>query len=84
MAYIEVDIDLDEFDVSDIVDFLERILSRNSKESDKKIILQFIKDNGGINSIVPKTLDDKMKVEHLTEIFSKYTLSQIETALPNF
>jgi len=90
---VEADIDLDEIDTDDLVEEiccrLKRFGSRKSlSDKEKKDIKESLSDLedslniSPVESIEIKTLDDKMKVEHFSSVFHKYTSSQIENLLP--
>ena len=88
MAYIEVDIELDEFDTDDLVD---EIISRIQKEplkrtrkfnaEHKKELVEALSDSP-LSFINRKSLEDVFKDEIFEKIREKYTSSQIEAALP--
>ena len=95
MGYIsvEVDIDLDEIDTDDLVEEICRRLRRaggrkSLSDKEKKDIKESLSDlndalsNAPLENIEIKTLDDKMKFEHFSSVFYKYTSSQIENLLP--
>jgi len=95
MPYVSVyvDIDLDEIDTDDLVEEICRRLRKNSRrkplsEKEKKELKESYAELGEalsmaiVESIEVKTLDDKMKYEHLVKVFNKYTLSYIERVLP--
>ncbi len=99
MAYIEVDVDLDQFDTNDLISELVNRLKRSNvrlkkqvtKEDTEKIKKEirgeFVELSdliGGesIDGFELKTLDDKLKMEHLLQVWSKYSLSQIQYLLP--
>jgi len=84
MGYVsvEVDIDLDEIDNDDLVKEccrrISRIILSDSQKKDLRDALSIMPEDG----IKIKTLEDKIKFEHLCKIFNKYTSSQIENLLP--
>jgi hypothetical protein len=97
MGYISVEVDIDidlyEIDTDDLVEEIcRRLKSFGSKKSlsdkEKKDIKESLSDLedslniSPVESIEIKTLDDKMKVEHFSSVFYKYTSSQIENLLP--
>lgn len=96
MPYIHVDVDLDEFDTDELITELIGRIKENSvrkglpPEKLKTIMEAVLMDFADIleltgleYSVFPvKTLDDKMKVEHLSTVFEKYTLSHIQSVLP--
>ena len=80
MPHIEVKVEMSEFDIKDIIDDLE---NRMNSKYDKKHIKKFIKDYSDTpNNFEVVTLEDEMKLNHFIEIFNKYSLSEIEAALP--
>lgn len=90
---VDVDIDLDEIDTDDLVEEICRRLRRNGgrqslSDEQKKELKESYAELGEALSMLPvqtievKTLDDKMKYEHLANVFNKYTISQIESLLP--
>lgn len=99
MAYIEVDIDLSEFDTDDLISELSYRISKYSfssrkgfsKEKQDELKKKILNDFCDIPELIGleiiegfevKTLDDKMKIEHIINIFNKYSLSYIESVLP--
>jgi hypothetical protein len=93
MAYINVDIDLDDINTRELVDELVSRLKRwnsrkNLLEGDKKelkeianeIVIKFA--NTPIQAIEVKTLDDKMKYDHLLSVWDKYTSAYVQIVLP--
>ena len=87
MPYVSVyvDIDLDEIDTDDLVEEICRRLRKNSRrrsltEEEKKELKESYAELGKalsmaiVESVEVKTLDDKMKYEHLVKVFNKYTL----------
>jgi DNA repair exonuclease SbcCD nuclease subunit len=61
----------------------DEILIRQNGKYEKKledVIIKYVEQFP--KNIEIKTLDDKMKVEHFSSIFHKYTSSQIENLLP--
>lgn len=88
MALVNVDIDLNDFDIDEIIDHLVRKLSRMKTQSPKEfqlIVEQFKNDlsvNLNVAKLPNKTLEDNFKHEHLFEIWDKYTSNQFEALLP--
>lgn len=99
MAYIEVYVNLNEFDTNELIDELICRLNNsrarlkkqvNKKDIDKvkKVILSDFADipeligTESVDGFELKTLDDKMKMEHIIQVWSKYSLSQIQYLLP--
>ena len=93
MPYVHVDIDLDEIDTDDLVDELtkriesERTTKKPSEKDIKRLKESFseiIKAIGvsPMKKLEIKTLDDKIKYEHILKVFSKYSSSDFETKLP--
>lgn len=92
MAYIEVDVDLDEFDTDDIIDELKSRMKLTGRKavSDSKIkeivktaqqVLVELKREEEV--VLPSnTINDKLKMEHLERVWDKYTAAQIEQLLP--
>ncbi len=95
MAYVEVDVDLDEFDLDELVgavlDKIDSEQSRFSRMTDNQKAyynktINELKEALNISNgagLIAKTLDDQMKLEHLSKVFSKYTSAQIEQMLPD-
>ena len=92
MAYINIEIDIDDLETSDLVKELCYRLHKTSgrksvSEKERKELretLSEINDIIGVSSdrIEIESLDDKLKYEHLTKIFNKYSLLEIQTKLP--
>lgn len=95
MAYVSVDVEIDvnEIDTDDLVNEVCRrlknkvgikALSQDEIEELKESYTELANalDMQPTEHIEIKTLDDKIKYEHLANIFSKYSATQIETLLP--
>jgi phenylpyruvate tautomerase PptA (4-oxalocrotonate tautomerase family) len=92
MPYIQVDIELDEFDTDDLVQELtSRIKASGRKrltDKQKAELMEDLKDLyralglADDSAISVKTLDDKMKIEHLSSVWNRYSSSEIEQRLP--
>ena len=91
MAYIEVDIDIDEFDTDEIVEELIRrikksVVKKPTKDQIQKVQTEFAEmmEFFGFSddNITVNTLDEKMKIEHLKSVWGKYTSADIERLLP--
>lgn len=91
MAYI--DIDLDDIDTEDLVEeIIKRLRYTHGKKAVKKEEIKELIETISplleklslfeIPAIECNSLDDKMKIEHLTNVFQKYTLSEIQNRLP--
>jgi hypothetical protein len=89
MAYVSVDVDLDDLDTDDIV---EECVRRLKKESGRKALTKAQKDEliksffklseyfktPLMGDIEIKTLEDKMKSDLLVILFNKYTLNELQ------
>lgn len=91
MPYVEVDVDLDEFETSELVDEVLKRLKKVSggktvdekKRIELKIAVQDLASFFGVpDEMNINSLDDKLKYEHLVSVFNKYTLAQIQERLP--
>jgi hypothetical protein len=91
MAYIEVDVNLDEFDTSDLVsEVLDRLkrdgrkrLSEQEKKDVKEVFADFAKELGlPQNEVIVTTLDANIKLEYLMQAFHKYSLAELEQRIP--
>ena len=85
MASISVDIDLDDFDLDEILDELEdRYNSYRNKEQNQKKINEFIKkmkidcSEEDENSLTSKNLIDELKINFIKENIDKINLSDLE------
>lgn len=85
MARFNVDIDLDEIDSDDLVEEVERRMNpKKWKSFDKNELAELRKlfkapDETGLPNV---SLDDKMKIEHLTKVWNSYTASDFESLIP--
>ena len=90
---VDVDIDLDEIDTDDLVEEICRRLRRTGgrkslSDKEKKELKESYAELSVALSMTPiehievKTIDDKMKYEHLVKVFNKYHSSDIERLLP--
>lgn len=90
MAYIEVDIELDEFETEEIVRELKSRVGKYGRKGMgerqeiefKKAIKDVIGEDAAPAVFPVESLDDKMKVEHLQKVWSKYTWAQVMDLLP--
>lgn len=94
MASITVDIDLDDIDTSDMVREIctrmnpskaHRARMRESEKRDLQEAAENISqalNSGGCFGIMVLTIDDKMKFEHLSKVFKKYSWAEMEKLLP--
>lgn len=93
MAYVSVDVSISEFDTYELVDeLIDRLKSsRKSKqisEKQKQELAEELKDMfkffklNIVNEIDTSLLVDKMKLEHIIEVFNKYSINDLETRLP--
>lgn len=90
MAYVSVDVDLDDIDFDDLVNELCERLNRSKRINPKQkkelieacteILASLDQDTDTLIEV--KSLDDKIKYEHLKKVFNKYSTSQFETLTP--
>lgn len=90
MASISVDIDLDDFDLDEILDELEdRYNSYRNKEQNQNKINAFIKkmkidcSEEDENSLTSKNLIDELKINFIKENIDKINLSDLEKLTKN-
>ena len=86
MASISVDVDLDDFDLDEILDELEdRYNSYRNKEKNQKKINDFIKkmkiDCEEDSVFQNKTLLDEMKIDFLNQNLDRIKLSDLENLI---
>lgn len=90
---VNVDVDLDDIDTDDLVDEMCRRIKQSygkkslSDKEKNQIRSAFAElwtaiSFNTFDKIEIKTLDDKMKYEHLSKVFGKYNSSQIEEMIP--
>ncbi len=83
MPTVEVEVDLDDFYISDIIKHLESILeSKYTKDKERNSILIFCKESLGIstdNITTSISLLDAMKIELIDNNAHKFTLDELET-----
>jgi len=93
MAYVQVDVDMSDLDTDDLVEEISNRLRRDghrkslSVDQKKKIKQLYSELADALNvttdaEIIVKTLDDKIKYEHIARIFTKYNSSQLQNILP--
>ena len=81
MAYIEVEVDLDEFSNDEIVSEVIYRINRNYlKIKQKREIIDALKVSSTDFDI--STLADEMKLDYIKKIFHKYSLEEFERGLP--
>ena len=81
MAYIEVEVDLDEFSNDEIVsEVIYRINGNYLKIKQKREIIDALKVSSTDFDI--STLADEMKLDYIKKIFHKYSLEEFERGLP--
>jgi hypothetical protein len=91
MPYIEIDVDLDEFDTDDLIEELsfrvKRIGKKGMTDKNKQAIKEPLMDLLTVLNLTPddtievKTLDDKIKYEHIASVFEKYTAFELQSIL---
>lgn len=79
---VEVDVDLDDFDLEDVIEYVFKELQRTKQKEELKKFRELIgvEEHDGLIDI--QSLDDKIKYEHLSKVFHKYTTDFIEKQLP--
>lgn len=90
MPQITVDIDMKDIDTDDLIEELSSRLNndRNRKQIiEDKNLVKSIRDFLSYASVFTsmpevRTIEDKMKVEHLAEVWNKYTSWQLQQMLP--
>jgi hypothetical protein len=95
MAYINIDVDLDDIDTEDLVsELIDRIKQykrgswhkmsakdrANLKDAAEDILLAI--NNTPTSRIPVLTLDDKIKYDHIVAVWNKFTAAQIQMLLP--
>jgi hypothetical protein len=87
----EVEFDIEDIDTYDLVNELSNRIGRfKRKQLTGKLLENLRADfselaeklNFADSGLQIKTLEDKLKVEHLTKVWDKYTSWQIENLLP--
>ena len=81
MAFINVNVDLGEFDMIDLAWELEDRLERHINQEDWEIIKKLYNKIEKV-SLKKQTLESEMKAEYFNKVLEKYTLSFIEQQLP--
>ncbi len=93
MPYVNVDIDLDEIETYELVEELVKRFKTHRKkdqltEKQKEELREEINELLVVLKISPvadiaiKSLDDKIKYDHIASVWYKYTSCQIEKMLP--
>ena len=81
MAKVSVDVELSDFEIEDIIQHAFNYVGQlTRKDTLKKLV--YLKKMFGLHDIKIESLDDKLKMEHIEKIFTKYTTSYIEQQLP--
>jgi hypothetical protein len=88
---VEVEFDIEDFDTYELVSelsnrigrFKRKALTERQVESLKSDFYELAQKLGFIdNGLTVKTLDDKIKAEHLAKVWNKYQSWEIEKLLP--
>jgi hypothetical protein len=91
MAYIQVDVTLDDFDTSDLVsEVLDRLkrdsykrLTEREKKKVKEVFTDLAKELGlPQNEVLATTVDATIKMDYLMQVFHKYSLAELEQRIP--
>ncbi len=86
MASVSVDVDIDEFDDDEIFQAAsERINSAKKSGFKREKLLKDIQpliDELSYSTLPVKSLDDKLKIEHLYKVWGKYSSFQFEQLIP--
>ena len=82
MAYVQVDVDIEDFDTDEVIDdLIRRIKSHRAKEkltdSQRAEIIKAMNIDFPAQLRI-KTLDDVQKFEHLLKVWDKYNSYQFE------
>lgn len=87
MANVNINIELDEFSLDDLIKECCEQLERAQKRSNNNVINSFkdlkylligdYQSKFEINNVL-----DKMKLDHLSNVFNEYTLDDLEKLLP--
>lgn len=81
MAYIQVDVDLDEFDNDEIVSYLCRQIEKKRLDKDELDELSDALKNHTGHAFRIETTTDKFKLELMEKYFDEYTLEELEARL---
>lgn len=83
MASVYVDIDLNDIDDDEVISQAIYILKTRANTEKTKELLKIMKLSlARTESFKINTLDDQLKYEHLLQVHVKYSLREIQTALP--
>lgn len=88
MASIEVDVDLENFDDEEVIEYaINRLLRLKSINQRKQLeqmkdILSDLFEYENDEKIFPVTLEDQMKLEHIRKVFQTYSLWEILNLIP--
>jgi hypothetical protein len=89
MPTVSVDVDLEDIDTDDLVSELcSRMKRKCVSANDKKELQETFRNS--FNSVLDlpevdvqvRTLDDRMKAEHLTKVWDKYNSAEFEKLMP--
>ena len=82
MPYINVDVDLDDFDIEDVVEYALESVGKLRKRNDHKRLNE-LKEYLEIDPTIKiESLDDRLKMEHIEKVFHKYSTDYFEKQLP--
>lgn len=88
MVSIEVDVDLENFDDEEVIEYaIDRLLRLKSINRGKQLeqikdILSDLFEDENDEKIFPVTLEDQMKLEHIRNVFHTYSLWEILKLIP--
>lgn len=90
MAYVQVDVDMDEFETYELCDELESRLKKYGRKEltdlQKDTLRKELKDlssklNFSFEGLPINSLDDKIKIDFIASIWNKYTVWELENLL---
>lgn len=91
MAYVHVEVDLDEFETTELVEELVRRIKSYSqrkrlKDNEREVLINELRELNRVlhlheMSMPVKTIDDESKVEIVSSVWDKYTSWEFEKRL---
>ena len=87
MAQISVDVDLNDIEAEDLIDEIKERLNPHNyerfteKQKSDLVKALKIKPEEPVSKLIV-SLSDKIKLEHFAKVYRKYSIEEIEKALP--
>jgi hypothetical protein len=78
MAYVSIDIDFDDFDLDDILDYVAEV---HDKGYNRKLLSEWVESVFEIEEKPNLSVNDRLKMDFIEEHFDKLTIDKLQSLL---